>query len=79
MNTQDLLNILLVVGFLIIVVCIIFVTFYLVLALKSIAKLSESLEDTAQEVKNKLQMRALAVIPPLVIGLVSRIFKRGGR
>ncbi len=77
MGTQDLLNAVLIIGFLIIVVCISFVTFFLVQALKAVSKLAESLENTTQDVREKIQMKALRMVPALLLALVSRIFKRG--
>ncbi|MBI2315135.1 hypothetical protein HYU93_03735 [Candidatus Daviesbacteria bacterium] len=77
MGTQDLLNAVLIIGFLIIVVCIGFVTFFLVQTLKAVSKLAESLENTTQDVREKIQMKALRMVPALLLALVSRIFKRG--
>ncbi len=76
MNTsQDFLNLVLAIGFLMITICLVFVAFYLVQALKSVTRLSDSLEDTAQGVKEKLQMKALAVIPALLVAIIGRIIK----
>lgn len=77
-NTQDILNILLGIGVLIVAVCIIFTTYFLVRALKSITNLTDSLESTAQDIKSKLQMRVLLTIPALLIGLVNKIFRKRG-
>lgn len=76
MNTsQDFLNLMLAIGFLIITICLVIVALYLVQALKSVTRLSDSLEDTAQGVKEKLQMKALAVIPALLVAIVGRLIK----
>lgn len=77
MSTQDLLNIILIIGFLIIVACISFITYFLVQALKTIAKLADSLENTSENIKEKLQMRALTALPALLIALVGRFLKKG--
>lgn len=77
MSSQDILNIVLIIFLLTAAGAIIAVTLFLVKALKSITILAASLDDTAQSVKEKLQMKALAALPPLLIGIVSRIFKRG--
>lgn len=77
MNTQDLLNIILVIGFLVIVSCIVFITYSLVQALRSISKMADSLDQTAQNFREKVQLKALSALPPLLLALVSRIFKRG--
>lgn len=76
--TQDLLNILVGIGFLTIAVCAVFVTYFLVRALKSVTTLTDSLENTTQEIKNKLQIRALLAVPALMIGLINKILKKRG-
>lgn len=75
--SQDILNTFIVIGFLVITVCIVFITYFLVRALKAIANLADSLENTSQNIRERLQTRALSVIPALLIALVNRIFKRG--
>lgn len=77
-TTQDILNILLGIGVLAIAVCIIFTTYFLVRALKSVTNLTNSLESATQDIKSKLQMRALLTIPALLIGLVNKIFRKRG-
>jgi len=77
MNFQEVLNILLVVGLLIIAFCFVAVTYFAVRALQSVIKLTETLDETTQNIKGKLQMRFLAVIPALLIALVSKFIKRG--
>lgn len=76
MNTaQDFLSLILAVGFLVITVCIVYVSYYFVRALKSISNLSDSLEDTAQGIKEKIRLKALAAIPALLVAIVGRIIK----
>ncbi len=77
MSTQEILNTLLVTGLLIITACIVLVTFFLVKALKSIINLTESLAETSDNIKQKLQMRFLAAIPALLVALVGKLIKRG--
>ncbi len=76
MNTQDTLNIFLIIGLFIIVSCSVYITYYFVRALKSFSALADNLEETAQSIKNKLQMKALAAIPALLVALVGRVIKR---
>ncbi|MDP3733297.1 MAG: hypothetical protein Q8Q91_02030 [Candidatus Daviesbacteria bacterium] len=71
MSSQEIINITLAVGFLIITVCIIFVTYFLIKALKSITALSENIRE-------KIQNRFLSAIPALFIALVGRFFKKRG-
>lgn len=70
------MNTLLIVGFLVITVCIAFVAYYLVKTLKSIINLTESLAETSDNIKEKLQMKFLAAIPALLVALVGRFIKR---
>ena len=77
MNIQEILTALLVIGFLIISVCFIFITYYLVKALKSVINLTDSLGETTQNIKDKIQMKVLTIIPALVVALIGRILKRG--
>lgn len=77
MSAQETLNTLLVIGFLIITICVVFVTYFFVKALKSIINLTESLEETTENIRGKLQMRFLAVIPAILVALVSKLIKKG--
>lgn len=76
MTTQEILTIVLTIGFLIITVCVIFITYYLIQALKSVTNLTDSLEETTQNIKNKIQLKALAAIPALLIALAGKVIKK---
>lgn len=75
-STGDILNIFLAVFLVVITGCIVYVTYYLVQALKSISTLSESLEQTSQNIREKIQMKALALIPALVISLARKLIQK---
>lgn len=75
-NTQDTLNIFLIIALFVITSCAVFATVYFVQALKSITQLSDDLDETAQNLKNKLQLKALAAIPALLVALASKVIKR---
>lgn len=77
MSTQEILNTLLVVGFLIITVCVALATYFFIKTLRSIINLTESLAETTENIKSKLQMRLLTAIPALLVAIVGRILKRG--
>lgn len=77
MNTQDILNTILIIGLIVTVTCIAFVSYFLVKALKSITDLTDSLQATTQSIKDKIQMKLLTAIPALIMGLISKILKRG--
>lgn len=66
----------LIIGFLIITACTVYMTYYLVQALKSITNLSNSWEDVTENIKEKIQMKALAAIPALLVALVTRILRK---
>lgn len=66
-TTQDVLNILLTLGVLIITVCVVYITYYLVQALRSVTNLANSLG----------KVKVLAAIPALLIALASKIIKKG--
>ncbi len=76
MNTQDTLNIFLIIFIVIITICISFVSYFFVTALKAISRMADNIEQTTEDIKNKLQMKALAAIPALLVALVSRVIKR---
>lgn len=76
MNTQDILNIFLILGFVIITCCVVFTTFFMVQALKSIIRLADNLDETTQGIKEKVQMKALAAIPALLVALVSKVVRK---
>lgn len=76
MGSQDILNVFLILGFLTITACIVFATFYFVQALKSISKLTDDLDDLTQNIKNKVQLKALSAIPALLMALAGKIIKK---
>ncbi|MDP3733288.1 MAG: hypothetical protein Q8Q91_01985 [Candidatus Daviesbacteria bacterium] len=76
MNIQDTLNIILILGFVILVGCFIYITYYLVQALKSITSLVDDWENTSQGIKNKLKLNFLSVIPAIILGLAGKIIRR---
>lgn len=78
MNTQEILNIVLIICLLAVTGAIVATAYFFIKALNTVTTLAESLEETNQAVKDKIQMKALAVIPPLLIGIISKIFKKRG-
>lgn len=78
MNFQEILNVLLVIGLLIISFCFVAMTYFVVKALQSVIKLTDSLDETTQNIKGKLQMRFLAVLPALFIALMGKLIKKRG-
>lgn len=77
MSSLDILNLLLIFGFLIIITCVALITFFLIKALKSITNLTTSLENTSQNIRNGMQMKALAAVPAILVALVSKFLRRG--
>ena len=76
MDTRDFLNLVLAIAIIVLTSCIIYATYYFVQALKSMTQLTDDLDQTAQSLKNKVQMKALAAIPALLIALASKVIKR---
>lgn len=76
MESQDILNVFLILGFLIITACFVFATFYFIQALKSVTNLADDLDDLTQNIKSKIQLKALSAIPALLIALVSKVIKK---
>lgn len=76
MESQDILNVFLILGFLIITACFVFATFYFVQALKSITNLADDLDGVTQSIKDKVALKTLAAIPALLIALVSKVIKK---
>ena len=75
-NTQDVVSIFLIILLVIVTVCIAFVSYFFVQALKSITRMADNIEETTEDIKRKLQMKALAAIPAILVSLVSQVIKR---
>lgn len=58
------------------VACVVYVSFYLVQALKSITNLSDDLGEIALNIKNKVALKVLAAIPALLVSLVGKVIKK---
>lgn len=78
MNTQEVLNLSLTIAIIVITICVGFVSFYLVRALKSFTNLAENIDETASDIRSKLQLKFLTAIPALVLGLISKFKRKGG-
>ena len=76
MNSQDFLQITLGVGFIILVSCIIFITFYFVKVLKSFRDLLDDADNIAMGIKNGIKLKALAALPALLIALISKTIRK---
>ncbi len=76
MNTQDILNVVLILALVAVTTCIVFVTIFFIRTLKAISLLADNLEDVTQNIKNKVQMKFLAAIPALLVALAGRVIKR---
>lgn len=81
MTTADVLNIVLTIGFIVIVTCVAFFTFFFIQALRSITKLSDNLEDTASDInflKNKIKFKALTAFSAILAAFLGRLLKKRG-
>ena len=75
-DSKEILNFILILAVLIITACIAYATYYFVQALKSITNLADDLVDTTQSIKQKIQLKALAAIPALLVALIGKVIKR---
>jgi len=75
-ESRDILNAFLILGFLIITACTLYVSFYFVQALKSVTKLADDLLDLTQNIKDKVAMKALTAIPALLVALVGKVIQK---
>ncbi len=78
MNTQDTLNIFLIIALFVITSCIVYATYYFVQTLKSFESLTANLDETAQNIKGKLKMKFLVAIPALLVALAAKVIKKRG-
>lgn len=76
MNTQDVFYTILIIGIITFVVCVIFTTYYFIKVLKSITNLLSDVEEAAQNVKNGLKIKALAVIPAIILALAGKLINK---
>ncbi len=76
MESRDILNLILIIAILVITACFAYATFYLTQALKSITTLADDLVDTTQSIKQKIQLKALATIPALLVALIGKVIKK---
>lgn len=61
---------------LVITACVVYVSFYLVQALKSVTNLSDDIDEIALNIKNKVALKALTAIPALLVSLVGKVIKK---
>lgn len=76
MNTQDILSVFLIVSLFIVTICIVFISYFFVQALKAVTRMADNIEQTSEDIKRKLQLKALAAIPALLVALAGKVIKR---
>ena len=77
MNTQDVLNIFLILGIVIITGCAITLTYFFVTALRAIQNMAENVASTTESLKNGVGIKMLAAVPSIFIALLGKFLKRG--
>lgn len=75
--TQETLNIFLIIFFAVMTGCLLITTYFLVRALKVIINLADHLNETAESLRNKFQLKALAAVPAILLGILRNFRKRG--
>lgn len=78
MSNQEIINLLLTVGLLIMAVCAILISYFLIRALKAITNLADALQNTTENIREKVQMNILQFVPAIAVGLISRFLKKRG-
>ena len=79
MSTADFLNMVLAFGFIVIILCIAFTSFFLVQALKAITNLVDNLDDTTKDVqiiKNKIKMGLLTGLSTLLATFATGVIRK---
>ena len=77
MSTQDILNIFLILGIVVITSCAITLTYFFVSALKAIQNMAEHVASTTENLKNGVGVKMLAAVPSIFVALLSKFLKRG--
>lgn len=78
MSTADFLNIVLIFGVIVIILCIASVSFFLIKALKAVTNLANNLEDTTKDVqiiKNKIKMGLLTGLSTLLATFATGVIR----
>lgn len=81
MNSWDIFYIALAIGFIIIVGCIVYLTYYLSKALKSVTELSDNIKSGAEDIKmlkDTFKIKALTTLAAVVTALIGRLLKKRG-
>jgi hypothetical protein len=76
MNIQDILSIFLILGIITVTVCFVALTFFFIQALKAVQNLADHLIDTTAGLKDKIGLKALAAVPPILVTILGRFLKR---
>lgn len=76
MSAGEIVSIILAVGFLVIAFSIVLVSVYFIKALKSLTSLADSLQNTTEDIRAKIQNKFIAAVPTLLLALLGRLFGR---
>lgn len=77
MNSKDILDLFLILGVITFTGCVVFLTFFLIQALKAIKALAEELKETTEGLKDKAGLKVITAIPAILLALLGRVIKRG--
>lgn len=75
--TQETLNIFLIIFFAVMTGCLLVTTYFLVKALKVFINIANHLNETAESLRSKLQLKALTAVPAILLGILRNFRKRG--
>lgn len=77
MSTQEILNIFLIIGIVVVTICAVILTYYFVIALKAVQSMAEHVSSTTESFKSGLGVKMLTVVPSIFVALLSKFIKRG--
>jgi hypothetical protein len=77
MEVREILNIFLILGIITITVCFVAITYFIIQTLKVVQNLADHLIETTAGLKDKIGLKALAAVPPILVTLIARLIKRG--
>ncbi len=75
-DTRDILNIFLILTLITVTVCLAFITFFVIQALKAVQNLADHLVDTTAGLRDKMGFKALGALPPILFALISKFIRR---
>lgn len=77
MNIKEVLDIFLILAITIVTTCIVLITYFFIKTLNSLEELSEHLKNVTSNFAGRAGLKFLSMVPPLMVALIGKLFKRG--